>query len=112
MFSSPSPCRRAIPPDGGTGTLLGTVNGFNQNYQNNNAYFLGLTSSAANFGSVVFTRISDDSGDTIGLDNILSTNGGVGVPEPATWAMMLVGLGGLGAVMRKRRDDRAVSTAA
>ena len=26
-----------------------------------------------------------------------------GVPEPATWAMMLVGFGGLGAVMRRRR---------
>ena len=29
-------------------------------------------------------------------------NGGA-VPEPATWAMMLIGFGGLGAVMRKRR---------
>ncbi len=28
---------------------------------------------------------------------------GPGVPEPATWAMMLVGFGGLGAVMRSRR---------
>jgi hypothetical protein len=27
-----------------------------------------------------------------------------GVPEPATWAMMLVGFGGLGAVMRRRRQ--------
>jgi len=26
-----------------------------------------------------------------------------GVPEPATWAMMLVGFGGLGAMMRRRR---------
>ena len=29
---------------------------------------------------------------------------GGGVPEPATWAMMLVGFGGLGAVMRRRRN--------
>jgi hypothetical protein len=28
--------------------------------------------------------------------------GSVAVPEPATWAMMLIGLGGLGAVMRRR----------
>lgn len=32
--------------------------------------------------------------------------GGV-IPEPATWAMMLVGFGGLGAAMRQRRARRA-----
>ena len=26
-----------------------------------------------------------------------------GVPEPATWAMMLMGFGGLGALLRRRR---------
>jgi hypothetical protein len=26
------------------------------------------------------------------------------VPEPATWAMMLVGFGGIGAAMRSRRS--------
>jgi hypothetical protein len=31
-----------------------------------------------------------------------------GVPEPATWAMMLVGLGGIGATMRLRRKAVAV----
>ena len=29
---------------------------------------------------------------------------GGGVPEPATWAMMMVGFGGLGAMMRRRRS--------
>lgn len=29
--------------------------------------------------------------------------GGGGVPEPATWSMMLVGFGGLGAALRRRR---------
>ena len=58
---------------------------------------------------------------TIGKDGYLSsfaststgTFGGVvtaaPVPEPATWAMMLVGFGGLGVAMRSRR--RASATA-
>lgn len=32
-----------------------------------------------------------------------------GVPEPATWAMMLVGFGGLGALLRRRRTALAVA---
>ena len=30
------------------------------------------------------------------------------VPEPATWAMMLIGFGGIGMVMRRRRGDVAL----
>jgi hypothetical protein len=32
------------------------------------------------------------------------TNTGGGIPEPATWAMMIVGFGGIGAMMRRRRS--------
>jgi hypothetical protein len=33
------------------------------------------------------------------------TNGGTpGIPEPATWAMMILGFGGVGALMRRRRS--------
>jgi hypothetical protein len=31
------------------------------------------------------------------------------VPEPATWAMMLIGLGGLGAVLRRSRKGLAIA---
>jgi hypothetical protein len=28
-----------------------------------------------------------------------------GVPEPATWAMMMIGFGGMGALLRRRRSQ-------
>lgn len=34
---------------------------------------------------------------------------GAGVPEPATWALMLMGFGGLGAMLRRRRAAAAVA---
>ena len=40
------------------------------------------------------------------LDNIA-----VPVPEPATWAMMIAGFGGVGAMIRRRRSGFAVQTA-
>jgi hypothetical protein len=42
------------------------------------------------------------------LDNGVG-NGIGGVPEPATWAMMLAGLGGVGAVVRGTRRSRALA---
>jgi hypothetical protein len=42
---------------------------------------------------------------------LYSTTGGGAVPEPATWAMMLVGFGGLGALIRRRRSEAALATA-
>ncbi len=44
-----------------------------------------------------FVNIQFPAGYTA-IDNI-----NIGVPEPATWTMMLVGLGGLGAALRSRR---------
>jgi hypothetical protein len=42
----------------------------------------------------------------IGLDNISVTDLGSvgGVPEPATWGLMIIGLGLVAANMRKRRQ--------
>ena len=34
-----------------------------------------------------------------------------GVPEPGTWAMMLLGFGGLGAILRRRRGMAASAAA-
>jgi hypothetical protein len=63
------------------------------------------------------TAMSVDFGGTenqVGFDNITlgsATAGMGGVPEPATWAMMLIGFGGLGAAMRSNRRKQAALAA-
>ncbi len=48
------------------------------------------------------TFVAEGTSDSLGgyLDNITISTA---VPEPATWAMMLLGFGGLGALLRRRR---------
>jgi hypothetical protein len=63
-----------------------------------------------NSSSDIYRRISTNGNvtDTGGNGiNLVVFAGGVpvrGVPEPASWALMLVGFGGLGAVLRRRRE--------
>jgi hypothetical protein len=99
--------------DGETVTAAGLANGFtqppaiscwtHQTYSEDHFAALGFTESFFNgppgfvedptFGptSSLLSR-----GETI-------TGGGGFTPEPATWAMMLVGFGGIGAMLRQRR---------
>jgi len=49
------------------------------------------------FNEIVFST-TNDSGDFVGLGF-----GFTSVPEPAAWTLMLIGIGGLGGVMRSRR---------
>ena len=63
-----------------------------------------FTFTTATAGSLMFTEQgpSDQQGNL--LDNVsLST----GAPEPASWAMMLMGFGGLGGLLRRRRHAAA-----
>jgi hypothetical protein len=63
-----------------------------------------INAAANNPGLTQFTgtyTLGDSSGS--GTFNITA------VPEPATWAMMLVGFGGIGAAMRRSRRNQAVA---
>lgn len=51
-------------------------------------------------GSLIFTEGGPSNQQGNLLDNVTLTSG---IPEPASWAMMVVGFGGLGGLMRAKR---------
>jgi len=82
----------------------------------------GIGFSASNGNDYnLFSRLSDSSftyylcssninpscGGADGAVATMSASGGTSVPEPATWAMMLIGMAGLGGAMRSRRRQFA-----
>jgi hypothetical protein len=88
----------------GGATLLGTVNiigdsnGFTP-YLVDLGAFSGIT-------RIEIANITDAAG--LGYDDFTFTvGGGSGVPEPATWAMLLFGFGIVGGTMRRRATNRS-----
>lgn len=66
------------------------------------AEFRGLE-SATSFNRAVFTNTATSNG-FFAIDNFTFGSSAVAaVPEPATWAMMLIGFGGMGVALRRRR---------
>ena len=69
------------------------------------AQFVGFTSDTA------ITSISFDYPDSYAFDILDVSYGNAGtaatVPEPAAWALLLVGFGGMGAMIRRRRTAQA-----
>ncbi len=90
-----------------------------------NTTFVGFIDTNANgISNVSFSTISNDGNTGSELDFINFTTGGLpetglpmpvsGVPEPSTWAMMLLGFGGLGFLgfRKSRKADAACMLAA
>jgi len=88
--------------DDGTGPMALETN---YNAPSGTVTFAGITDSSG-FTTVSFTGTQPNDG--VFFDSLHFGAGTVGgVPEPAAWAMMLMGLGCLGAVMRTRRRAEA-----
>jgi len=100
---------------GGTGNVLASLSLTAQANDNNctgdpNGYYCNWTPVGVNFAG---TARSIDFGGTANytvFDNITfgsATPGGGAVPEPATWAMMLIGFGAVGSALRRKKRPTA-----
>lgn len=70
----------------------------------NDQFFNFVTSNDQVISSIEFRTSSEVALGQVRLGGIA---GVAVVPEPATWAMMILGFGGVGALMRRRRDQLA-----
>jgi hypothetical protein len=100
------------------GNVITSLSGAGSNQLNFGKALSGITYIGAHFGNVagpagnvsVFYKLNLAPGttfitldDTQGFSNAALYSTGGAVPEPGTWALMLLGFGGIGVSMRRRR---------
>jgi Protein of unknown function (DUF642)/PEP-CTERM motif len=89
------------------GSVAGSVFTSTNSGTQNNLWQAESLSFAATGSSTTITLIGNSGDNYIGLDNLSAVQTSSSVPEPSTWVMMLVGLGGLGfAAYRSKQAGR------
>lgn len=99
---------------GGTGNVLATINLAKQ-YNDNctgdpNGTYCNWTPIGVAFAGTAYSINFGGTANYVAFDNITfgsDTPGNPGVPEPATWALLIAGFGLVGAAARRRHIARA-----
>jgi hypothetical protein len=68
----------------------------------------GTFTALGSSGTLTFAAPLQGYDNDAGIDDITLNGAAPGVPEPTAWALMLIGLGGLGAATRARRGPAVV----
>lgn len=92
---------------GSTGQVLSTFTITGPPNVGDNRDFYGFVSDVP-FAAISLTHTSQSINDFIGMDNLLVGTFATVVPEPAIWAMMMIGFGMIGAAARYRRRSTQV----
>ncbi len=68
-------------------------------------FFIGNSRNLTHTGGHIYAQVNDTfySNDLGGFDVTVTRLAGPGVPEPGTWALMLIGFFGAGTALRRRR---------
>jgi PEP-CTERM motif len=97
---------------GASGTVLGSFseNGFSNNAADGSAIFLGIMDPTADIWKVTYTTSDVTAPNYFALGTVDFSEAEVAaVPEPSTWAMMIIGFSFIGFVgLRRKTGNRAV----
>jgi hypothetical protein len=85
------------------------VNGVSTGAGDGSAAFVGAKNAVANITSVTFHQQAGTGGNDFAIDSLDLLTAGGAVPEPATWALLILGFAGIGAAMRVQRRREGVT---
>ena len=90
-----------------TGTIPGVLDGADANNFTSLHSFSILSGFQAGVNTLDFVILDTGPPSALRVDNLAGTAANIGVPEPTTWALMLLGFFGLGGALRSRRRTLA-----